>query len=135
MNAMGTSLLQVALGCKELDVSVEFYRDKLGADCIARFDPPRLAFFRLGGTRLLLEESPSPTAGSSVLYLSVSDIQLETLALQGRGVAFESGPHLIHTDTDGTFGEAGTEEWMAFFLDPDGNHLAIVERRPGASSA
>jgi hypothetical protein len=38
-------------------------------------------------------------------------------------------PHLIHHDVDGTFGTAGQEEWMTFFLDPDGHSLALVARK------
>ena len=34
-------------------------------------------------------------------------------------------PHVIHRDD-----AAGTEEWMAFFEDPDGNTLALMSRVP-----
>jgi hypothetical protein len=43
-------------------------------------------------------------------------------------VAFDSEPLRIHRDESGTFGPAGSEEWMAFFRDPDGNVLAIAAR-------
>jgi hypothetical protein len=46
-----------------------------------------------------------------------------------RGVTFDSGPHLIHRDDDGTFGRVGAETWMAFFKDPDGNVLALSAER------
>jgi catechol 2,3-dioxygenase-like lactoylglutathione lyase family enzyme len=47
-------LHQVAQKADDLDASVAFYRDVLGLRLIARFDPPGLAFFELGGSRLLL---------------------------------------------------------------------------------
>ena len=33
--------------------------------------------------------------------------------------------------TRGVFGPPGTEEWMAFFRDPDGNALALASRVVG----
>jgi hypothetical protein len=40
--------------------------------------------------------------------------------LQKRGVEFINAPHMIHRHED------GTEEWMAFFNDPEGRPLAIM---------
>jgi hypothetical protein len=36
---------------------------------------------------------------------------------------------MIHHDEAGNFGKKGNEEWMAFFRDPSGNILALVEKR------
>jgi catechol 2,3-dioxygenase-like lactoylglutathione lyase family enzyme len=123
-------LHQVAFGCSDLERSVAFYRDCLGLTFITRFDPPGIAFFRLGEVRLLLERSDSPEPGGSVLYLAVSDILHSHELLLERGVAFESGPHRIYSDDAGIFGAAGEEEWLAFFRDPDRNRLALAERSP-----
>ena len=50
--------------------------------------------------------------------------------LRGRGVSFlQQQPQMIHRDEAGDFGRKGVEEWMAFFRDPAGNLLALVERR------
>jgi methylmalonyl-CoA/ethylmalonyl-CoA epimerase len=43
--------------------------------------------------------------------------------LTERGVRFAGAPHLIYTDD-----ETGTEEWMAFFEDGEGNTLALMSR-------
>ena len=48
--------------------------------------------------------------------------EAQTKALAERGVKFQGAPHLIHRHAD------GTEEWMAFFEDPDGNYLALMEQ-------
>lgn len=56
----------------------------------------------------------------SLLYLRVPDIEAAHGALVERGVTFEAAPHLIHRHAD------GTEEWMAFFRDPDENQLALM---------
>ena len=125
------TLHQIALPCADLERGVAFYRDLLGLPFIARFDPPGLAFFELGPVRLLLERVPDASAGHSVLYLRVPDIQESYESLRSRGVVFVAEPHLIHTDDAGDFGEAGEQEWMAFFDDPDGNHLALAWRGAG----
>ncbi len=119
------SLHQVAQRTTDLDRSIAFYRDVLGIRFIARFDPPGLAFFDLGTTRLLLEQG----ASSATLYLLVPDIDAAYESLRTRGVTFDGPPHLVHRDEAGQFGEAGDEEWMAFCRDPDDNVLALVERR------
>lgn len=125
-----SSLHQIALPSSDLARSIAFYRDKLGARLIASFDAPGLAFFRLGELRLLLDSAGGAAQpGSGVLYFAVADIAGAHAALAARGVAFDSEPHLIHRDADATFGPPA-EEWMAFFRDPDGNVLALAERRP-----
>jgi methylmalonyl-CoA/ethylmalonyl-CoA epimerase len=119
------ALHQVAQHVDDLGRAVGFYRDTLGLPLIATFDPPGLAFFDLGGTRLLLEAG----APSALLYLRVDDIDRRHTDLRAAGVTFEGEPHLIHRDDDGRFGPAGNEEWMAFFRDSEQNLLGLVERR------
>lgn len=119
-------LHQVALTATNLDLAVEFYRDILGLKFIARFDPPGLAFFQLsGGARLLL----SSTASQAHLYFIVDDIDGAVNELKKRGVAFLHPPARVHRDEAGDFGKKGNEEWMAFFRDPSGNLIGLVERR------
>ena len=118
-------LHQVAQRAEDLDRATAFYRDVLGLRHIASYDPPGLVFFDLGGARLLLEKG----APSSLLYLEVPDIDAAVVALRGKEVEITSDPHMIVADADGTFGEAGTEEWMAFFKDSEGNTVGLVERR------
>lgn len=121
-------LRQVSLGVADLDAVFDFYADVLELPLLGRYGP--LAFFELGGTRLLLEEQQDPA--SSVLYFGVEDIDATRAMLEARGVSFEDEPHVIHRDDDGTFGPAGEEEWMTFFRDPAGNLLALSSRRaPG----
>jgi methylmalonyl-CoA/ethylmalonyl-CoA epimerase len=119
------SLHQVAQRTTDLDRSIAFYRDVLGLRFIAGFDPPGLAFFDLGTTRLLLEAD----APSAILYLGVPDIGAAHECLDARGVVFDGAPHLLHRDDAGQFGNAGEEEWIAFFRDPDDNVVALIERR------
>jgi catechol 2,3-dioxygenase-like lactoylglutathione lyase family enzyme len=121
-------LRQIGLPSGNLSKSVQFYRDTLGLEFIAQFDSPGLAFFRLGETRLLLEQSSNARATEAVMYFDVADIHTAYLTLKERGVEFDSVPHLIYQDGGGKFGSPGGEEWMAFFKDPDGNVLALASR-------
>jgi catechol 2,3-dioxygenase-like lactoylglutathione lyase family enzyme len=125
-------LRQIALPSGNLARSIQFYRDTLRLDFIAQY--PGLAFFRLGQTRLLLEHSSTARPSDAVMYFEVADIHKAHSSLMRNGVEFDSGPHLIYRDDDGTFGPVGGEEWMAFFKDPDGNVLALASRIPATTA-
>jgi len=62
------------------------------------------------------------SATESILYLLVEDIVKAHNDLGFRGVEFINAPHMIHKHAD------GTEEWMAFFKDPEGRPLAIMSQ-------
>lgn len=121
-------LRQIALPSTDLGKSIHFYRETLGLELIAQYDPPGLVFFQLGSIRLLLEYSGTATPSNAVLYFEVSDIQSAYSRLAANGVEFNSAPHMIFRDEKGTFGPAGEEEWMAFFKDPNGHVLALSSR-------
>ena len=118
-------LHQIAVYARDLDEAVEFYRDKLGTRFVARFDPPGLVFFDINGTRLLLEKN-GPKA---TIYFRVDNIDSAHSELVNSGVKFIQGPHIIFKDEAGTFGDAGEEEWMAFFQDPSENTLVLAARK------
>lgn len=126
-HAMSTTETQVALGplgqishtVKELEPLVAFFKDKLGMTHL--FTAGQLAFFDCGDTRLMVDALPEAQGnGNSVLYFRVDDIHGSVATLRERGVEFEGEPHLIHRHPD------GTEEWMTFFRDPEGNMLSLM---------
>lgn len=121
-----TNLRQVAQHVEDLDRAVEFYEGVLGMRLIARFDPPGLAFFDLGATRLLLEAGAPP----AILYLGVDDVAATTEELRAAGVAIEAEPHVTHVDADGLFGPPGEAEEMSFFRDSENNLIGLAGRRP-----
>ena len=119
---------QIAIAADDINESMNFYKEKLGAEFIARYDPPGLVFFDFEGVRLLMEKG----ATKATVYFWVEDIDSACRELQDRGISFDQPPHLIFPDSEGTFGPKGEEEWMAFFKDPAGNVLALASRKkPG----
>jgi methylmalonyl-CoA/ethylmalonyl-CoA epimerase len=121
-------LHQVAQHADDLDRAVAFYTGVLGCELISRFDTPGLAFLRLGPTRLLLERN----VPSALIYLRVEDVRATVDKLRADGVVIDSEPHLIFTDSDGTFGPAGWEEWMAFLRDSEGNLVGLASQHAPA---
>jgi DNA-binding CsgD family transcriptional regulator/catechol 2,3-dioxygenase-like lactoylglutathione lyase family enzyme len=109
---------QIGRSVRNIAEAEAWYRDVLALPHLYTFG--KLAFFDLGGVRLLLEEGA--VGPQSVLYFKVPDIRTAHARLLERGVRFESPPHLIHRHAD------GTEEWMAFFLDPEARLLAIMSQ-------
>ena len=108
---------QVARTTKDVEQSRGWYRDVLGLPELYAF--PGLAFFDLGGIRLMLTEE-GDGGQESILYLRVADIEASKEELERRGVQFTHAPHMIHRHED------GTEEWMAFFNDNEGRPLALM---------
>jgi methylmalonyl-CoA/ethylmalonyl-CoA epimerase len=43
-------------------------------------------------------------------------------------LAIEKEPHVIFTHDDDTLGPAGTDEWMTFIRDSEGNLLGLVSQ-------
>lgn len=119
-------LVQVAQRATDLAAASSFYAELLGVEPAATFDPPGLAFFDLDGVRLLLDRG----APSALVYLAVDDIEASVAWVRGKGLEVTSEPHVIFRHDDDTLGPAGTDEWMAFFTDPEGNLVGLVEQRP-----
>ena len=109
---------QVARTTKQFEESHKWYRDVLGLRELYSFG--NLAFFDLGGVRLMLTEEDGDLASQSILYLRVPDIHSAKAKLEERGVSFINAPHLIHRHED------GTEEWMAAFEDNEGRPLQLM---------
>lgn len=109
---------QVARTTKRFEELHAWYRDALGLPELYSFG--NLAFYDLGGVRLMLTEEEGDLASESILYLQVPDIHASKAELEARGVRFINAPHLIHRHED------GTEEWMAAFEDNEGRPLQLM---------
>jgi predicted enzyme related to lactoylglutathione lyase/DNA-binding CsgD family transcriptional regulator len=112
---------QVSLSVRDIARAERFYGETLGLPHLFTFGD--LAFFDADGTRLYLHrKDEADWRPGSVLYLMVDDIAAAHADLTERGVHFTGAPHRIHTHDD------GSEEWMAFFEDGEGNALALMSR-------
>jgi predicted enzyme related to lactoylglutathione lyase len=117
--------IQIAQYAADLDRATAFYTELFGAAPVATY-PPGLVFFDLGGVRLLLDR----VAPSALHYYPVDDIAAAVERLRAGGAPVHSEPHVIFTHEDDTLGPAGTDEWMAFVRDTEGNLVGLVEQRP-----
>jgi DNA-binding CsgD family transcriptional regulator/catechol 2,3-dioxygenase-like lactoylglutathione lyase family enzyme len=111
---------QISRTVRDIDEACAWYGQTLGLKHLFTFG--KLAFFDLGGTRLYLSAESGEAGPESTLYLRVEDIGAAYAVLSARGVEFKGAPHLIHRHPD------GTEEWMAFFKDPEGRFLALMSQ-------
>ena len=119
-------IIQVAQHADDLDRASAFYERLLGGPPAARFDPPGLLFFNVGIGRLLLEQA----APSALVYLQVNDVRARTEELRADGVEITGEPNVIFSHTDDTLGPAGTDEWMTFIRDSEGNTVGLVSHEP-----
>jgi extradiol dioxygenase family protein len=117
---MLSRLGQISRTVKDIEQAQEWYGKVLGLPHLYTFG--QLAFFDCSGTRLLLTQQGEVSTSESILDLLVEDIVRAHNDLSMRGVEFINAPHMIHKHAD------GTEEWMAFFKDPEGRPLAIMSQ-------
>ena len=119
-------MIQVAQHADDLTRAQIFYTRLLGQEPAGVFDPPGLLFYRLDGVRLLLDRG----APSAVLYLAVPDVGETVERLRAEGVTIQTERHVIFSHQDDALGPAGTDEWMAFITDSEGNAVGLVSHSP-----
>ncbi len=71
---------------------------------------------------MLSESVGTATKDESILYFKTNNIIKTFESLNNAGCEFSHAPHKVHTHED------GTEEWMAFFNDPDNRPLALMSQ-------
>lgn len=117
-----STLGQIALPVTSTDRAEQFYGEALSLPKLFRFGD--LVFFNCGGVRLMLEGGKDKIdVGTGVChYFKVEHIEAVAADLQAKDVKFEREPHLVAKMPD-------HELWMAFFRDPDGHLLAVMEEK------
>jgi DNA-binding CsgD family transcriptional regulator/catechol 2,3-dioxygenase-like lactoylglutathione lyase family enzyme len=111
---------QISRSVGDIRLAEAWYRDVLQLPHL--FTTGTFAFFDCAGVRLYLFQSETVPPAESILYFKVADIRRAHDELHARGIEFINAPHMIHRHAD------GTEEWMAFFKDPEGRPLALISR-------
>jgi len=120
MNLTNATVTQLLIPITDFERGVAFYRDVLGLPLLFAV-PPQMAFFKCGTTRLLvgvIPEGQQAQRGSQI-YFGVPDIHAVHAFLHEHGVEFKAPPHVVSRSAQG-------EVWLAEFVDPDGNQLALM---------
>lgn len=111
-----SEVTSVMLGVRDLNASLEFYRDKLGLK--VKMQETQLALLDVGPVTLGLSPGHVRLApqvnGATEIVFRVENVRSARQALIDRGVAFMNEPRQV-TQTD----------WAAHFRDPDGHLLSI----------
>jgi catechol 2,3-dioxygenase-like lactoylglutathione lyase family enzyme len=111
----------------DVDRSRNFYSEKLGLKLVEQPMPDSAAFECGDGTLLFIYLSKAGPAKHTLAAWLVDDVGAAVADLAGRGVAFECYDMPgFKTDTRGIAEMNGYDG--AWFKDPDGNILSIVQR-------
>ena len=123
MNLANATVTQLLIPIEDFERGVAFYRDVLGLKLLFAA-PPQMAFFQSGTVRLLVGVTPSGQKAQrgSQIYFAVQDIEAVHSSLSNHGVQFKAPPHVVNRS-------AKSEIWLAEFVDPDGNQLALMSEK------
>ena len=124
MNLSNATVGQIMIPVDDFDGGTAFYRDVLGLRFLFSA-PPQMSFFMCGTVRLRVGVLPAGHAAQrgSTLYFQVADIHAVHASLAAKDVRFTARPHVVHRTAD-------SELWLAQFVDPYGNQLALMAESP-----
>ena len=113
------------IAVKDIDRAKQFYSEKLGLEPVEEFGG-EVFMLRSGDTKLSVYKSEfAGTNKATLLTFDVDDIDAEVRELKDKGISFE------HYDVEGlkADGDIYSGECMktAWFKDPDGNILSLIE--------
>jgi methylmalonyl-CoA/ethylmalonyl-CoA epimerase len=114
---------QIALPVRDVDRSEAFYEQALGLRKLFRFGD--LSFFDCAGVRLLIDKAHDPAdfkpQGLHLFPLRRHRAGGDRARAARRRLHLRSAPDRQDDDHD---------LWMAFFTDPDGHTLALMQEAP-----
>lgn len=116
-----TEIGQLAITVRNIEISLDFYRDVLGLQFL--FSPAEnLAFLQCGVTRIMLTtpQGAGEVGKNSIPYFKVSDIETFYHSAVDKGATKEREPQLAAQMPD-------HELWIGFLKDPDSNLVALME--------
>ncbi len=121
MQLLGTH--HVALRTPNFAAMEQFYTQTLGLPVVKRWDDVTIAFINIGSTTIELigrdnvTADTQPTGGWDHIALHVASTDDAFAELVAKGVKIRSEPRDFH------------DVRIAFFFDPDGNVIELVEQR------
>ena len=118
-------LFQVAQHVDDLPRARAFYERLLNAPPVGTLDSPGMVFFQAGPARLLLEYG----ATSALIYLKVDDVHATIESLRADGGEIVTEPYVFFHHSDDSLGPAGTDEWLSFVRDSEGNLLGLLSHQ------
>jgi catechol 2,3-dioxygenase-like lactoylglutathione lyase family enzyme len=110
----------------DLAASRTFYHDTLGLEILREDEDDRIVLRCGGGTQLVITRSTVGTADAQTqMAWRVSDVRAACADLRARGVHIEEyeAPDPVTVDGIADMGHS----WAAWFIDPSGNVLSIVQ--------
>jgi predicted enzyme related to lactoylglutathione lyase len=113
----------------DLGKAKQFYGETLGIE-VTEEPPHGLLTLRIAGDRpiLIYPKDDHQPASYTILNFPVDDIEAAVDELSGRGVSFEHYEGTgMDTDEKGNFRQGGP--LIAWFKDPAGNVLSVIEQR------
>ncbi|SME90989.1 VOC family protein [Streptomyces sp. Amel2xC10] len=126
----GTTKAFSSFSVDDLDTARTFYGETLGVGLSE--ENGILTLHLAGGRDVLVYPKPDHTPATyTTLNFLVDDIEAAVGELSGRGVRFERYDHLA-TDDQGIHREEGP--LIAWFTDPAGNVLSVIEEPGGEGS-
>jgi catechol 2,3-dioxygenase-like lactoylglutathione lyase family enzyme len=126
MGVLNDTIVFPILLSKDLDASRRFYRDLLGLEIAREDEGDRIVFRTGGGSQIAVTKSTIGTKDSQTqLAWRVPEIHAAVAELRARGVRIEdyAAPDPVTTDGIADMGHS----WAAWFIDPSGNVLSVVQ--------
>ena len=110
----------------DMGASRAFYHDLLGLEIL--YEDEERAIYRSAGTQFVTSRSTVGTSDTQTqMGWQVPDVRAAVADLRARGVRFEeySAPDPVTEDGIADMGVS----WAAWFVDPSGNVLSLVQRK------
>ncbi len=120
-----------SFSASDLDAEQKFYEETLGIDLTAESG---MLVLHLGGDRRVIiypREDHEP-ASYTVLNFQVDDLDREVDELASKGVTFNRYPQFDQDERGIAADPDGAMPRIAWFSDPAGNILSVVEEMPGS---
>lgn len=121
---LSASRLQSIILTSRITEARQFYRDVLALPLRTISDGALVFDVRGSDLRVSPVASTTPSA-HTVMGFAVADLDATIAALQARGISFERFEGLSHDDRGAVVTPDGAR--VAWFRDPDGNILSIVQ--------